>query len=129
LALVTDGAFDAVLLNETIQQLHSPFRTVRELLRIAPYAVIGFPNFAYYPYRACLSLTGTLPVSDSLPYEWYDTPNIHLITIKDFMELCGKNGIEVEDIEFLSDRPLGRLFIALGRANLGAERAIVRIAR
>jgi homoserine O-acetyltransferase len=129
LSLIADDAFDCVLLNQTIQQLHSALSTVAQMLRIAPAAVIGFPNFAYYQYRLSVALRGQLPVSETLPFEWYDTPNIHLVTLKDFRELCHKRGIAIHDLACLSETFLGRLLLALGFPNAGAERVLTRIAR
>jgi homoserine O-acetyltransferase len=122
-------AFDCVLLNQTIQQLHSPLRAIREMLRVAPTAVIGFPNFAYYRYRWSLLCGGRLPKSETLPFEWYDTPNIHLVTTSDFQELCHRNNIAITEIAHLADCGLGNFFLKLGLDNLGSERAIVQIAR
>ena len=129
LGLIPNGAFDCVLVNQTIQQLHSALQSLKQLLRIAPVGVIGFPNFAYYRYRLSLALGGHLPVSRTLPYEWYDTPNIHLITVKDFRALCERHGIEIEAVEYLDDSALGHLLIALGMVNVGAERVLVRLGR
>ena len=127
LGIIPENAFDCILLNQTIQQLHSALQTVKQMLRIAQNCVIGFPNFAYYVYRGSLGFLGRLPVSETLPFQWYNTPNIHLATLKDFRELCRKNNIDIETIEYISDSALGRLFIALGLPGLGAERVLTRI--
>lgn len=129
LGIIANDAFDCVLLNQTLQQLHSALRTVKQMLRIAATAIVGFPNFAFYAHRLSIGLHGRLPVSGALPYEWYDTPNIHLVTIKDFRDLCQKHGIGIEEIQYLSDDALGRMLLALGLPNLGAERALTRIHR
>ncbi len=120
-------SFDLVLVNQTIQQLHSALQTLKQILRLAPATIISFPNFAYYRCRLNLVLNGKLPVSESLPYEWYNTPNIHVVTLKDFLNLCERHKIEIERMDCLSDRAFGRLLIKLGCANAGAERVVVRL--
>ncbi|MCJ8331946.1 MAG: homoserine O-acetyltransferase [Lentisphaeria bacterium] len=124
-----DNSFDCVLMNQTIQQLQSTLQTLKQLLRLAPEGIISFPNFALYKYRFQLFFSGTLPVSDSLPYEWYDTPNIHVITIKDFLSLCRTNHIDIKEIKYLADSSLANCLISIGLKNIGAERAVVKIGR
>jgi homoserine O-acetyltransferase len=125
---IASDAFDCVLLNQTIQQLHSALDTIRHMLRIAPTCVVGFPNFAYYRCRLSV-LLGRLPVSKTLPFEWYETPNIHLVTVDEFRQLCRKNDIHIADIRFLAETVTGRLLIAIGGVNLGSERGLVKLTR
>ena len=125
---IASDAFDCVLLNQTIQQLHSALDTIRHMLRIAPACVVGFPNFAYYRCRLSI-LLGRLPVSNTLPFEWYETPNIHLVTVDEFRQLCRQNDIHIADIRFLAETVVGRLLIALGGVNLGSERGLVKLTR
>lgn len=125
---IASDAFDCVLLNQTIQQLHSALDTIRHMLRIAPACVVGFPNFAYYRCRLSI-LLGRLPVSNTLPFEWYETPNIHLVTVDEFRQLCCKNDIHIADIRFLAETVIGRLLIAVGGVNLGSERGLVKLTR
>jgi homoserine O-acetyltransferase len=125
---IASDAFDCVLLNQTIQQLHSALDTIRHMLRIAPTCVVGFPNFAYYRCRLSV-LLGRLPVSKTLPFEWYETPNIHLVTVDEFRQLCRKNDIHIADIRFLAETVMGRLLIAIGGVNLGSERGLVKLTR
>ncbi|MBM3216045.1 homoserine O-acetyltransferase [Candidatus Poribacteria bacterium] len=129
LGIISTDAFDVALLNQTIQQLHSALGTMKQILRIAPTGVVGFPNFAWHRHRASLFFRGKLPKSPSLPYEWYDTPNIHVVTVRDFIELCNRNAIRIVRLECSSDSRLGRAMLALGFRNLGAERGLVQIAR
>jgi homoserine O-acetyltransferase len=126
---IASDAYDCVMLNQTIQQLHSALQAIKQMLRIAPLAVVGFPNFGYFSYRLKLLMGGRMPVSSDLPYDWYDTPNIHLVTIHDFTELCERNEIALEAIRFTTDSLFGQLLIALGAPNLGAERGLARLAR
>lgn len=83
-----DNSFDYVIVNQTLQSTKKPDVVIRESLRIALNAVFSFPNFAYYSLRLYLSLYGRMPKNKLLPYEWYETPNIHLLTIKDFRDYC-----------------------------------------
>ncbi|MEQ8196297.1 MAG: methionine biosynthesis protein MetW [Rhodospirillales bacterium] len=91
-----DAAFDYVVLSQTLQTVTSPRIVLEHMLRIGKRAIVSFPNFAYWRLRLHLALHGQMPVSDSLPYHWYDTPNIHLCTIRDFLDLCHELGVTVE---------------------------------
>jgi methionine biosynthesis protein MetW len=97
LADLRDNSQDYVLLSRTLQQVPDPDVVLREMLRVAPHAVVSFPNFAFWRVRLHLLLTGTLPVSPALPYEWYNTPNIRLITVADFEGFCRKQGFVIEE--------------------------------
>ncbi len=129
LEIIAPNAFDCILLNQTIQQLRSSLQTILQIVRIASSGVIGFTNFAFYAYRLSLFFKGQLPVSGDLPFEWYNTPNIHLVTVRDFRELCARHAITIEDMEFLSDDLIGRWLLAMGMNNLGCERSLVKISR
>jgi homoserine O-acetyltransferase len=98
-------------------------------LRIADEAIVTFPNFAAYRIRLTLGLTGRLPVSKALPFKWYDTPNIHCVTLKDFRELCRAENIEILEVRAESRHLFGKLLLLLGLKNLGASRIIARIAK
>jgi len=91
-----DNSFDFVILNQTLQSTKRPGFIINEILRIGKKAIVSFPNFAYYPVRRQLSWRGSMPKSNSIPYEWYDTPNIHMVTIKDFEKYCRSNGYSIE---------------------------------
>ncbi len=99
---IEDKAFDYVIVSKTIQQLKSPGLLLEEILRISKNAIISFPNFGYYKLRLQLLLKGTMPVSSELPYSWFDTPNIHLFTYKDFVNLCKAKGIRIKQTFFIS---------------------------
>ena len=109
--------------------MRNPRGLLHEALRIADEAIVTFPNFAAYRIRLTLGLTGRLPVSKALPFQWYDTPNIHCITLKDFAALCEAEGIEVLEVKAESRHILGKLLLALGLKNLGASRITARIAK
>ncbi len=98
-----DNSFDYVILNQTLQSTKKPVYVIREIMRIARNAVISFPNFAHRSIRFHILVRGTMPVNKLLPYEWYDTPNIHLLTIRDFKAHCVNNGYPVKkEIHFSS---------------------------
>ena len=129
ISLVPDGHYDLAICSETLQVVRNPRGLLREALRLADEAIVSFPNFAAYRIRLTLGLGGHLPVSKQLPFQWYDTPNIHLITLKDFRSLCQKEGIEILEIKAESRHIIGKLLLALGFMNLGASRIIARIAK
>lgn len=91
-----DHAFDYVVLSQTLQAMNNPRVVLEQLLRIGQRAIISFPNFAHWRVRYQVAINGLMPVSTTLPYQWYETPNIHFCTIKDFTVLCKEMGIMVE---------------------------------
>ncbi len=90
-----DNSFDTVLLTQTLQAVHRPDYVLQEMLRVGKECIISFPNFGHWQARWHLMLRGKMPVSKFMPYEWYDTPNIHFCTVKDFEALCQKQNIKV----------------------------------
>lgn len=96
LAAYPDDCFDYVILSRTIQATRQPYRVLEHLLRIGRRAIVSFPNFGHWQVRMHLALRGTMPVNDNLPETWYDTPNIHFCTIRDFVELCKLIGARTE---------------------------------
>jgi methionine biosynthesis protein MetW len=96
LADYPDDTFDYVILSQTIQATRQPKVVLEHLLRIGRRAIVSFPNFGHWRVRVDLALRGRMPVTDNMPYSWYDTPNIHFCTIRDFVELCGEVGAQME---------------------------------
>ena len=90
-----DDSFDIVVMTETLQALESPRKLLKELLRIANRCIVSFPNFGHWHCRFQLLFRGRMPVAEHLPHQWYDTPNIHLCTFRDFDELCQSEGLQV----------------------------------
>jgi methionine biosynthesis protein MetW len=90
-----DEAFDTVILSQTLQQVYEPAGLLRRILRIGSNAVISFPNFGHWPVCLQLLLTGYAPVTPQLPYEWYDTPNIRVISLKDFRKFARTVGFRI----------------------------------
>ena len=91
-----DDAFDYVILSQTLQATHRPKDVVEHMLRIGHKAVVSFPNFGHWRVRGALGLKGRMPVTRNLPYSWYDTPNIHFCTIRDFVALCDEIHARIE---------------------------------
>jgi methionine biosynthesis protein MetW len=125
LADYPDDAFDYAILSQTLQTTERPDRVVDELLRIAPRAFVSFPNFAHWRVRLALLWNGRMPVTRLLPVAWYETPNIHHVTVRDFRELVRAKGIKVERVWHLSgDKPASD-----AAASWRAEHAIFLISR
>ncbi len=95
LATFADRSFDCVILSETLQAIHRQEPLLKEMLRVGGEAIVSFPNFGYWRARIQIALGGRMPVSRELPYQWYDTPNVHLCTLVDFEALCAKLGFRV----------------------------------
>jgi methionine biosynthesis protein MetW len=124
LNLFDDGAFDVVILSQTLQATRHTEALVREVLRVGKSAIVTLPNFGHWSVRWQLGIGGRMPVSKRLPYQWYDTPNVHFSTITDFDVFCADKGITVER----------RAALAGGRAitflpNVRGETAVFQIRR
>ena len=128
-----DNSFDTVVMARALQAVKNPDELLLDMLRVGREAVITFPNFAHWQNRLHLGLKGMMPVSEALPYEWYNTPNIHLCTFKDFEQLCAKHGIRILNRFAVSDSEKGYapLMTALIRQapNLLADVAIYRVTK
>lgn len=98
-----DGTFDHVILSLTLQAMHRIEYVVSEMLRVAREAIVTFPNFGYWHYRWQIAVGGRMPVSEQIPYQWYDTPNVHFCTIDDFQVFCADHGYTVIERLVLQD--------------------------
>lgn len=96
LADYPDGAFDYVILSKTLQATRNPRLVVEQMLRIGRHAIVSFPNFAHWRTRLDLVLKGRMPVNELLPYSWYETPNIHFCTVRDFVDLCRAMDVRIK---------------------------------
>jgi methionine biosynthesis protein MetW len=96
-----DKSYDYVILKESFQQVKQPAVVLREALRIGRKVIVSFPNFTHYAARIQLCLGGVVPVTASLPYEWYNTPNLHFLSIRNFQIFCMRRGISIERAAFL----------------------------
>lgn len=123
-----DDSFDTVILAQTLQALHQPREIVREMLRVGKHCILTFPNFAYWRHRLYLLGKGRMPKSRSLPYEWYNTPNLHHCTINDFDRLCAAEHIKVLHRTVVDDRNRSHLGMQLN-PNLFGINAIYHITR
>ncbi len=104
-----DGTFDYVILNQSLQQVRKPDTVLKESLRVGKEVVIGFPNFAYYKARYQIFFKGKTPLTPSLPYQWYETPNLHFLSISDFIEYCRMRDIKIRRAAFLNGSSMVRI--------------------
>lgn len=102
LADYPDGAFDYVILSQTLQEVRQPRKVLREMLRVGRRAIVAFPNFGHWRMRASMLVSGRAPRTKLFPYEWYESPNIHFLTVHDFESLAAKEGLVVERRYFLA---------------------------
>lgn len=125
-----DQAFDCVILSQTLQATHAPKTVLEQMARIGRQVIVSFPNFGYWRTRLALLFSGRMPVGGLIPYAWYETPNIHFCTIRDFRLLC-----EVLDLVILREIPLDAAGVPAGvgwrrrGANLLAEQAVFVVKR
>jgi len=125
-----DHAFDYVILSQTLQAMYNPKDILVELLRIGKRAIVSFPNFGHWRARLHLAIKGRMPVNKTLPYEWYDTPNIHFCTIRDFIVLCDELGITIErSIALDSMGTVRRIRSGLFAANLLGEQGVFLLSK
>lgn len=123
-----DKSFDTVVLSQTLQAVKHPEKVLLETLRVGKECIVAFPNFGHWRCRWFLSTKGRMPVSEVMPYTWYDTPNIHFCTIKDFELLCKELNIQILNKVFTS--PSGRLQGAASQwPNLFGSTAIYHLSR
>ncbi len=125
LAFYPDGAFDYAILSQTLQTTMRPDKVMEELLRIGRRAFVSFPNFAHWRVRLSLLWRGRMPVTRLLPVAWYETPNIHHLTVTDFRAFVDQRGIKVEQAWYLS----GDRLTSTSVANFRAEHAIFLLSR
>ncbi len=129
LADYPEYAFDYVVLSRTLQATRDPARVLEELVRIGRRAIVSFPNFGYWRVRLALLFRGRMPVTASLPEPWYATENIHLCTIRDFVELCRARGIELERALTIGERREAEPIASLARANLLGQDGVFLLRR
>jgi len=103
LSAFRDNSFDSVILSETLQAIHRQEPLLKDMLRVGREAIVSFPNFGYWKARMQIAFAGHMPVSKELPYQWYDTPNVHHCTLVDFEALCEKLHIRILERRVLQD--------------------------
>jgi methionine biosynthesis protein MetW len=125
-----DQAFDFAIMSQVIQATRDPRNVLQHLLRIGDRAIVSFPNFAYWRNRLHLVVKGRMPVTEKLPYSWYDTPNIHFCSIVDFLHLCHKLGATTERLIVLDSKGREvREGASINWKNLVGEQALIVLRR
>lgn len=99
-----DNSFDYVILNNALQELRYPDDVIKDALRVGKNLIVGFPNFAYYKARLQFFLSGRTPITPSLPFAWYESPNLHLLTIEDFKAYCAERGFRILSEHYVRNR-------------------------
>ncbi len=129
LSMIPDRAYDYAILSETLQVVHRPRFVLHEMLRVADEGVVIFPNYGKWSHRFQLGLHGRMPEGSRASFNWYDSPEIHLFTLKDFISLCIEDDIQVLDMVCIPTSRLSKGLLRVGLCNLGAERVLVKVAR
>jgi methionine biosynthesis protein MetW len=129
LADFADNAYDYVILNQTLQVVKHPQVVLREMMRIGRYGIVGFPNFGHWSLRTGIFFGGRAPKSPALPFEWYNTPNIRVLTIKDFRVFCREEHLKIESEHYLILNKWRRHLPARMAANLLAHIGLFVVAR
>ena len=119
LADYPDQTFDYVILSQTLQETHRPLKVLSEMLRVGRHAIVAFPNFGHWPVRLSMLMSGRAPKTTLFPHEWFESPNIHILTVLDFESLAHREGWVIEKSYFLAGH---RKVTAL--PNLLAETAV-----
>ena len=123
-----DLSFDYVILSQTLQAFYDPEKVIEDLLRVANKAIVTIPNFGYWKVRLHLFFQGTMPITNHLPNEWYNTPNLHMCTIKDFFIFCKKRNINIFKSLALNEEKISEIsFKNLNYKNLISELGIFLI--
>ena len=121
-----DQSFDTVIMSQTIQTMRHPDRVLQEMLRVGRQCIVTFPNFGHWRARWQLLKSGRMPVSDLLPYEWYNTPNIHFCTFRDFDDLAKALNVKVLNKRVVAERSMGSSLQHI-HPNLFGESALYRL--
>ena len=123
-----DKSFDFVVLSQTLQAFYKPENVLEQLLRIGHRVIISIPNFGYWQIRAKLLFFGKMPITKSLPYFWYDTPNLHMCSIKDFYQFCEKKKVRIDRVIGINGEKTSSIYrINLEMKNLFSEVGIFLI--
>ena len=98
-----DDSFDYVVMSGSLQQVAKPDAVFKDALRVGKNLIVGFPNFAHYRSRLQIVFKGKVPVTPSLPYQWYDTPNLHFLSVSNFVDYCRLRGLRIQASAFVAD--------------------------
>lgn len=125
-----DQSYDYVILSQTLQTMRDPKAVLESLVRIGRHAIVSVPNFGYWRNRLYLFLKGRMPVTKTLSYQWYDTPNIHFCTLADFVELCALTSIAIEKRVYVDNKGMQSSFQGKGAlANIFGEQGVFMLKR
>ena len=125
-----DTSFDYVILSQTLQAFYNPEKVIEDLLRVSKKAIVTIPNFGYWKIRLHLLIRGTMPITKNLPDEWYNTPNLHMCSIKDFFNFCTKKNIKLFKSLALNNNKISSINnLNLNLKNLSSELGIFLIER
>jgi len=123
-----DSSFDYAVLSQTLQAFYNPEKVIDDLLRVSKKAIVTIPNFGFWKIRLHLLLKGTMPITKNLPDEWYNTPNLHMCSIKDFFNFCSKKSIKLDQSVALNNEKTSSINIGnLNFKNLSSELGIFLI--
>ena len=120
----SDNEYDYVILNQTLQSAEKPDFVIEEMLRAGKKAIVSFPNFGYWRVRFYLFFKGRMPKSKMLPFNWYDTPNIHLLTVRDFFDFCKERNIKITKSIYIKRGKISRNPLTSFLTNLLCEEAV-----
>lgn len=119
-----DDSFDYVIMNGSLQQVKKPDTVFKQALRVGKRLIVGFPNFSHYSSRLQMLFSGKVPVTPSLPYQWFDTPNLHFLSVSNFLDYCKLRGLKIEASAFISkDKRVGLM------PNLRAEQGLFLLSK
>ena len=125
-----DSSFDYAVLSQTLQAFYNPEKVIDDLLRVSKKAIVTIPNFGFWKIRLHLLLKGTMPITKNLPDEWYNTPNLHMCTIKDFFNFCSKKNIKLDQSIALNNEKTSSINSRnLNLKNLSSELGIFLIGK
>jgi methionine biosynthesis protein MetW len=118
LRTIPDDSFDVAVVSQTLQQVSRPLAVLEEILRVARRALVVVPNYGHWRIRLQVALSGRAPVTDVLPYEWYETPNVHFLTMLDFRDLARRGNFRIiRELPIIGSRAVNRAWMANLRAN------------
>lgn len=123
----SNNQFDVAILKFTISEVRQPLELLHEILRVARSVIVVISNFAYWKVRWSLLLRGRMPITNDLPYEWHDTPNIHLLSMADIEDICQKEGVEIMHRECFAPHTVERILIKCGYPNFAANSALYHL--
>ena len=124
-----DNQFDVAILKFTLSEVRQPLDVLHEILRVANSAIVVISNFAYWKVRWSLLTRGRMPITNDLPYEWHNTPNIHLLSMEDIEDICQREKVKVLHRECFAPHAIEKIFIRGGCANLAANSALYHICK